>query len=216
MRSLQEVCIGLASCGSPLKQLVRSVTPKRSTLAYANEKRPGELYQEMFHQMLGKCPAEVAARGGRKKFQFKNKLMGPDGSTIDLSATVYDRAKYRRTKGAIKRHLLLDHDGYLPSFAVVTVGIHSEIEVARGLRLEAGTILAIDRGHNNYKWALWRNLWVKGADENLSPPAQRGKGPAPAQRLDHRLLAVASQLKRTAAAKAKKRGKTGQSSSLCW
>jgi IS4 transposase len=48
--------------------------------------------------------------------------------------------------------LLLDHDGYLPSFAVVTEGKHSELQVARSLQLEAGAILAIDRGYNDYKW----------------------------------------------------------------
>ena len=94
----------------------------------------------------------MAARGGRKKFRFKNKLVSLDGSIIDLSATMFDWAKYRRTKGAIKLHLLLDHNGYLPSFAVVTEGKHSEVAVARGLRLEPGTILVIDRGYNDYEW----------------------------------------------------------------
>lgn len=70
----------------------------------------------------------------------------------DLSASIFDWAKYKRTKGAIKLHLLLDHDGYLPSFAVVTEGKHSEVAVARNLRLEAGTILVIDRGYNDYAW----------------------------------------------------------------
>ena len=65
---------------------------------------------------------------------------------------MYDWAKYRRTKGAIKLHLLLDHDGYLPSLAVVTEGKRSELEVARSLLLEPGTILAIDRGYNDYAW----------------------------------------------------------------
>jgi hypothetical protein len=65
---------------------------------------------------------------------------------------VFDWAKYRRTKGAIKLHLLLDHDGYLPSFAVVTEGKTSEIKVARTLRFAPGTILAIDRGYNDYEW----------------------------------------------------------------
>jgi IS4 transposase len=65
---------------------------------------------------------------------------------------MFDWAKYRRTKGAIKLHLLLDHDGYLPSFAVVTEGKKSEIKVARTLRFEPGTILAIDRGYNDYEW----------------------------------------------------------------
>ena len=46
----------------------------------------------------------------------------------------------------------MDHDGYLPSFAVVTEGKHSEVAVARSLRLEAGTILVIDRGYNDFGW----------------------------------------------------------------
>ena len=152
LKSLREVCMGLAGCEAPLKHLGISETPKKSTLAYANENRPWELYQTVFHQLLEKCQGEVTARGGRKKFRFKNKLASLDGSIIDLSATMFDWAKYRRTKGAIKLHLLLDHDGYLPTFAVVTEGKHSEVAVARGLRLESGTILVIDRGYNDYEW----------------------------------------------------------------
>lgn len=152
LKSLREVCMGLASCEAPLKHLGISETPKKSTLAYANENRPWELYQTVFGQLLEKCQAAVAARGGRKKFRFKNKLMSLDGSIIDLSASMFDWAKYKRTKGAIKLHLLLDHHGYLPSFAVVTEGKHSEVAVARGLRLDPGTILVIDRGYNDYEW----------------------------------------------------------------
>jgi len=152
LKSLREVCMGLASCEAPLKHLGVSETPNKSTLAYANEHRPWELYQTIFGQLLEKCQAEVAARGGRQKFRFKNKLMSLDGSIIDLSASMFDWAKYKRTKGAIKLHLLLDHNGYLPSFAVVTEGKHSEVAVARSLRLEPGTILVIDRGYNDYEW----------------------------------------------------------------
>jgi Domain of unknown function (DUF4372)/Transposase DDE domain len=152
LSSLREVCMGLASCESPLKHLGVLETPKRSTLAYANAKRPWELYQTVFTQLLGKCQTAVASRGGRRKFRFKNKLMSLDGSIIELSVSMFDWAKYRQRKGAIKLHLLLDHDGYLPSFAVVTDGKHSELQVARGLRLDAGTILAIDRGYNDYEW----------------------------------------------------------------
>jgi hypothetical protein len=94
---------------------------------------------------------ETAAHS-RRKFRFNNKPMSLDGSIIELSATMFDWAKYRQRKGAIKLHLLLDHDGYLPSSAVVTDGKHSELKVARSLHLEAGTILAIDRGYNDYEW----------------------------------------------------------------
>jgi IS4 transposase len=128
------------------------VAPKRSTLAYANEHRPWELYQTVFEQTLDKCRELVRSRGGKKKFRFKNKLMSLDGSIIDLSVSMFDWAKYKRTKGAIKLHLLLDHDGYLPSFAVVTEGKMSEIKVARTLHFDPGTILAIDRGYVDYEW----------------------------------------------------------------
>jgi IS4 transposase len=150
--SLREICGGLACCEGQLKHLGVPVAPKRSTLAYANEHRPWELYQTVFEQTLTQCQELVRSQGGRKKFRFKNKLMSLDGSIIDLSVSMFDWAKFRRTKGAIKLHLLLDHDGYLPSFAVVTEGKTSEIKVARTLRFAPGTILAIDRGYNDYEW----------------------------------------------------------------
>ena len=150
--SLREICGGLACCEGKLKHLGISLAPKRSTLAYANEHRPWELFRTVFTQLLGKCQELVASQGGRKKFRFKNKLMSLDGSVIDLSVSLFDWAKFRRTKGAIKLHLLLDHDGYLPSFAVVTEGKHSELKVARTLHFEPGTILAIDRGYIDYEW----------------------------------------------------------------
>ena len=151
--SLREICGGLACCEGQLKHLGVPVAPKKSTLAYANEHRPWQLYQAVFEQTLGKCRELVASQGGRKKkFRFKNKLMSLDGSIIDLSVSMFDWAKFRQTKGAIKLHLLLDHDGYLPSFGVVTEGRTSEIKVARTLRFDSGTILAIDRGYVDYEW----------------------------------------------------------------
>jgi hypothetical protein len=150
--SLREICGGLACCEGQLKHLGVPVAPKKSTLAYANEHRPWPLYQTVFEQMLSKCQELVRSQGGRKKFRFKNKLLSLDGSIIDLSVSLFDWAKFRRTKGAIKLHLLLDHDGYLPSFAVVTEGRASELKVAQTLRFEPGTILAIDRGYMDYEW----------------------------------------------------------------
>jgi len=150
--SLREICGGLACCEGQLKHLGVPTAPKKSTLAYANENRPWELYQTVFQQTLVQCQELVSSQGGRKKFRFKNKLMSLDGSIIDLSVSLFDWAKYKRTKGAIKLHLLLDHDGYLPSFAVVTEGKTSEIKVARTLRFDPGTILVIDRGYNDFEW----------------------------------------------------------------
>jgi hypothetical protein len=150
--SLREICGGLASCEGKLKHLGVSDSPKRSTLAYANTHRPGSLYQTVFEQLLAKCQLAVAGRGGCKKFRFKNKLVSLDASVIDLSLSLFNWAQFRRTKGAIKLHLLLDHDGYLPSFAVVTTGKTSDIKVARRLRFERGTVVVMDRGYIDYEW----------------------------------------------------------------
>jgi hypothetical protein len=70
MNSLREVCLGLACCEASLKQLGLGATPNKSTLAYANAHRPWELHQAVFVQLLSKCQAEVAARGGRRKFRL--------------------------------------------------------------------------------------------------------------------------------------------------
>jgi hypothetical protein len=148
-QSLREICGGLAACEGKLRHLGVEKSPKRSRLAYANEHRPWQLYQTVFEQVLEKCRREV--RGG-KKFRFKNKLLSLDGSVIDLSVTMYDWAQFRRTKGGVKLHLLLDHDGYLPSYAVIEPANKAEIKVARKLTFEPGTILVFDRGYTDYKW----------------------------------------------------------------
>jgi IS4 transposase len=150
--SLREICGGLASCEGKLKHLGVPEAPKKSTLAYANEHRPWEMYQTVFGQVLGKCQSVVAESGCKKKFRFKNKLASLDSSTIDLCMSLFDWAKFRRTKGAVKLHLLLDHDGYLPSYAVITDGKKSDIKVARMMKFAPGTVLVMDRGYNDYDW----------------------------------------------------------------
>jgi hypothetical protein len=150
--SLREICGGLASCEGKLRHLGVLKSPKKSTLAYANEHRPWQLYRAVFGQMFNKAQALAERQGGKKKFRFKNKLVSLDSSVIDLCLSLYDWAKFRRTKGAVKLHLLLDHDGYLPCFAVITEGNKSDIKVARTMKFERGTVLVMDRGYNDYDW----------------------------------------------------------------
>ena len=150
--TLREICGGLASCEGKLKHLGVPDAPKKSTLAYANEHRPWTLYQTIFQQLLAKCHAAIAGKDQKRKFRFKNKLVSLDSSVIDLSLSVFDWAKFRRTKGAVKLHLLLDHDGYLPSFAVITDGKTSDIKVARKMRFDPGSVLIMDRGYIDYEW----------------------------------------------------------------
>ena len=148
-KSLREIVGGLASSEGKLKHLGVAKAPKRSTLAYANEHRTWELHQTVFEQVLAKCGG---AMGGRTKFRFHNKLVSLDATSIDLCASLFDWAKYKRTKGAVKLHLLLDHEGYLPCFAVLTDGKVPEIHIARGLALPPGTILVMDRAYIDYLW----------------------------------------------------------------
>ncbi|MGO9009888.1 MAG: IS4 family transposase [Bryobacteraceae bacterium] len=148
-RSLREIIGGLASSEGKLKHLGVAKPPKRSTLAYANEHRSWELYQTVFEQVLAKCRG---AMGGRTKFHFHNKLVSLDATSIDLCTSLFDWAQYKRTKGAVKLHLMLDHEGYLPCFAVMTDGKVHEIQIARQLSLQPGTILVVDRAYIDYLW----------------------------------------------------------------
>ena len=150
-QSLREICGGLASCEGKLRHLGVRQPPRKSTLAYANEHRPWELYRTVFEQLLGKCQAVAPG----KKFRFKNRLLSLDATVIDLCASLYDWAQFRRTQGGVKLHLLLDHDGYLPSYAVIEPAKKPEQKVARSLQFAPGTILVFDRGYTDYDW-FWR------------------------------------------------------------
>ena len=146
--SLREICGGLAACEGKLRHLGLSDAPKRSTLAYANEHRPWQLFQSVFEQLYQRCQALRPPR----RFRFRNRLLTLDATMIDLCASLFDWASYQRTKGAVKLHLLLDHQGYLPQFMVITSGTTHEILVARSLHFQPGTILILDRGYVDYAW----------------------------------------------------------------
>lgn len=160
--SLREIEQGLKSCEGKLSHLGIAALP-RSSLSYANAHRPWQLYERTFHVLLGRFQTALAMGGGRrmKKFRFKNKLVSLDSSVIDLCLKMYDWAKFRTTKGAIKLHLLLDHDGYLPSFCVITTGKVADVRVAQTLKLQPGTIIVDDRGYNDYE------LFGRWSDEGV-------------------------------------------------
>lgn len=155
--SLREIVGGLKSCEGKLSHLGIEA-PVRSTLAYANGHRPWELFERVFHGLFQKVAAKVV---GRRKFRFKNKLLSIDSSTIDLCLSIYDWARYTRTKGAVKLHLVLDHDGYLPRFAVITDGKVSDVAIARELHFAPGTIVVEDRGYTDYaRYSRWTDSGV--------------------------------------------------------
>ncbi len=145
-QSLREISYGLRTCLGKLNHLGMKKAPPKSTLSYANTHRPWELFESVFYHVLNQC--KMIAPG--HTFRFKNKLLSLDATTIDLCVTLFPWAKYKRTKGAVKLHVLLDHDGYFPVYAHITDGKTHEINIAKKLSLPPGSIIAYDRGYVDY------------------------------------------------------------------
>ncbi len=158
-RSLSEITGGLAACEGKLVHLGVKTPPKKPTLAYANKHRPWEIYRDVFEKLYQRC-ADEALHRAKRKFRFRNKLLSLDASLIPLCVKTFDWAKYRTGKGAAKLHLLLDHDGYLPQFAVVTEGKTADIKVARRLEFDKGAVVVFDKGYADYDW--WLELTRQG------------------------------------------------------
>jgi hypothetical protein len=147
-KSLREICGGLACTMGKLRHLGMKEPPNKSTLSYANSHRPWQMFRSLFYETVGLC--RMAAPKNRK-FRFRNKLLSLDATTISLCLTLFPWAEFRRTKGAVKLHLLLDHDGYFPSYAYISNGKKHDVTIARKVPLSPGSIVAMDRGYNDYK-----------------------------------------------------------------
>jgi DDE family transposase/uncharacterized protein DUF4372 len=154
--SLREICGGLGTAMGKLVHLGLRQAPTRSTLAYANAHRPWQLYQTVFEDLLKSCQALAATK--KRRFRFKHPLRSLDTSIIELCIEVFDWARFQRTKGAIKLHLQLDHQGCLPCWALVTDGDTNDVRIAQKLDFAPGTIVAMDRGYLDY--ALYER-WSK-------------------------------------------------------
>jgi hypothetical protein len=147
-QSLREITGGLASCEGRLEQWGIQA-PKRSTLAYANQHRPWQLFQNVYYRTFERCRTEL---GMKTKFRFSNRLLSIDSSVLTLCLEMFPWATWSRQKGAIKLHVTLDHAGYLPEAMVITTGKYSELTVARRRRYAKGTILIMDRGFVHFGW----------------------------------------------------------------
>ena len=97
--SLREIEYGLAACEGKLAHVGMRKAPPKSTLAYANEHRPAEMYADLFYGLLDHFSA-LGLYQRKKKFTFKNKLMSLDATTISLCLKLFPWAEFRRAKGA--------------------------------------------------------------------------------------------------------------------
>ena len=157
-RSLREIIGGLAASEGKLKHLGVERAPTRSTLAYANQRRPWQLYETVFKELVQVCQCE--AREKQRKFRFQHPLLSLDSTVIPVCASMFDWAKYVKTKGAIKVHTVLDNRSVLPQYAVITEGKTADVKVARLLKFEPGAIVVMDRGYEDHDW--WRKLTADG------------------------------------------------------
>jgi hypothetical protein len=159
--SLREICNGLACSLGKLVHLGIGVAPNKSTLSYANKHRPAKLYEDLFYTALGRFRDEKGLGVRKQRFRFKNKLLSLDSTTISLCLEMFPWAKFRRAKGGVKAHVLLDHDDYLPRYVLITEARRSDVKMAGAFPLSPGSIVVMDRGYNDYA------LFGKWTDEGI-------------------------------------------------
>ena len=170
--SLREICNGLGCCLGKLVHLGISKAPNKSTLSYANQHRPAKLYEDLFYAALKRFRDEEGLGPRKKKFRFKNKLLSLDSTTITLCLELFRWAKFRKAKGGVKAHVLLDHDDYLPSYVLITEAKRSDVKMADAFALNPGSIVVMDRGYNHYgllgRWTAEEIYFVTRLKENAA------------------------------------------------
>ena len=148
--SLREICSGLACCLGKLHHLGVLKPPNKSTLSYANEHRTASLFEDLFWSTMRRFRQHGGLGTRKSKFRFRNKLLSLDSTTISLCLSIFPWAKFRRAKGGVKVHVLLDHDDYLPSYVLISEAKRHDVKPARELRLTPNSIVVMDRAYNDY------------------------------------------------------------------
>lgn len=187
--SLREICNGLACGLGRLRHLGLDQSPSRSTLSYANAHRPASVYEELFWTCLdrfrkgGKLGCDTKTR----RFRFKSPLLSLDSTTITLCAEVFPWARFRREKGGVKLHVLLNHSDYMPQFVVITEAYRNDCPIARQMPIKAGSIVVVDRAYVDFDLlARWqrehvrfvvrckRNVnWIEGEQRAVHAPVTK-------------------------------------------
>jgi len=129
---------------------------KRSSLSDANNRRSYQIFEKLFYELLKQCQKMA---GNERKFEFENPLYSFDSTTVNLCLGLFDWAKYRKTKGAIKIHVMLNNRTAIPELLTITDGKKADATIAKAINsksLEKGSIIVFDRAYIDYGW--WRKL----------------------------------------------------------
>jgi hypothetical protein len=148
--SLRDICNGLSCCLGKLIHLGIGKAPNKSTLSYANSHRPADLFRDLYYETLDHFRNHGGLGKRKVKFRFRNKLLRLDSTTISLCLNLFPWASFRRTKGGVKLHVLLDHDDYMPSYVLITEARKHDRTTAKTLRLQKGSIIVVDRAYTDF------------------------------------------------------------------
>ena len=141
--SLRDIANGLRSATGNLNHLGIRKAPSKSSISYQNKHRDWKLFQKFYFKLLNKLSEEAGFK--QIKFKIKSKIYLLDSTTISLCLSLFDWAKYRTTKGAVKLHTLLDYDGNLPAYINITDGKVGDNKGAVDIPLIKNSVIVADR-----------------------------------------------------------------------
>jgi hypothetical protein len=153
-QSVRDISNGLRSATGNLNHLVIQKAPSKSSISYQNKNRDNILFKDYYYQLLGSLGQQAEFK--QVKFKIKSKIFLLDSTTISLSLSLFDWAKYKTAKGAVKMHTLLDYDGNLPAYINITDGKTADNKGAYDIPLLKGSVIVADRFYNDFPLL---NIW---------------------------------------------------------
>jgi hypothetical protein len=153
-QSVRDISNGLRSATGNLNHLGVQRAPSKSTISYQNKKRDYTLFKDYYFKLLDSLGQQ--ARFKQVKFKIKSKIFLLDSTTISLCLSLFDWAKYKTAKGAVKIHTLLDYDGHLPAYVNITNGKTADNKGAYQIPLLKGSVIVADRFYNDFSLL---NVW---------------------------------------------------------
>ena len=153
-QSVRDISNGLRSATGNLNHLGIDKAPSKSTISYQNKHRGWELFRSYYYQLLGSLGQQVGFK--QVKFKIKSKIFLLDATTISLCLSLFDWAKYKTAKGAVKMHTLLDFDGNLPAYVNITDGKTADNKGAYDIPLLKGSVIVADKFYNDFSLL---NIW---------------------------------------------------------
>jgi len=143
-----EACLTALS-GKLYHSGIKQPVPK-STLAEANENRDWRIYAD-FAQVLIREARRLYKTDNEFVLDIDNMAYALDSSTIDLCLNLFPWAKFRKAKGAVKMHTLLDLRGSIPTFIEITDDLCHDVNILDILEIEPGAIYVMDMGYIDYE-----------------------------------------------------------------